>query len=112
MAEDGAGFRQLTRVNVGGTPTVGLWATAAALFAMIISGSFQFVLLRKKEPETPRPYRAWGYPWTVGLVLFLSVIFLASALAADTRHSFYGLSVILASCPAFWLLKRRAAARK
>ena len=132
MAEDGAGFRQFTRVNAGGTPTVGLWATAAALFLMIISGSFQFVLalgafffvakytlaylavflLRKKEPETPRPYRAWGYPWTVGLVLFLSPIFLASALAADTRHSFYGLSVILASCPAFWLLKRRAAARK
>jgi amino acid transporter len=27
MAEDGAEFRQLTRVNAGGTPTVGPWAT-------------------------------------------------------------------------------------
>src|SRR5207245_2165731 len=44
MAKGGAGFRQLTRVNAGGTPTVGLLATAAALFAMIISGSFQFVM--------------------------------------------------------------------
>jgi APA family basic amino acid/polyamine antiporter len=126
MAEQGAGFRQLTRINAGGTPTVGLLATVAALFAMIISGSFESVLalcaffsvakytlaylalflLRKKEPGTQRPYRAWGYPWTVGLVLVLSLVFLGAAVAADTRHSVYGLTVILGSCPAFLLLKR------
>ena len=129
MAEDGAGFRQLTQVNSGGTPAVGLWITAAMLFAMILSGSFQLVLalgafffvakytlaylalflLRKKEPETSRPYRAWGYPWTVGLVLVLSLMFLGAAFAADTRRSLYGLTILLASCPMFWLVKRVSA---
>ena len=22
------------------------------------------ILLRKREPTLPRPYRVWGYPWT------------------------------------------------
>jgi APA family basic amino acid/polyamine antiporter len=130
MALDGAGFRQLTQVNAGGTPSVGLWVTTAMLFAMILSGSFQVVLalgafffvakytlaylalflLRKKEPETSRPYRAWGYPWTVGLVVLLSLMFLRAAFAADTRSSLYGLIILLASCPMFWLVKRVSAA--
>jgi basic amino acid/polyamine antiporter, APA family len=130
MSEYGAGLRQLTHVNSGGTPSVGLWITTATLFAMIVSGSFDFVLalgafffvakytlaylalflLRKKEPETPRPYRAWGYPWTVGVVLVLSLMFLGAAFAADTRHSLYGLTILLASCPMFWLVKRVSAA--
>ncbi len=26
-------------------------------------------LLRKREPQMARPYRAWGYPWTTGIAL-------------------------------------------
>ena len=42
-------------------------------------------VLRRREPDRPRPYRAWGYPWTTGLALAGSVAFLAGAVASDTR---------------------------
>jgi amino acid transporter len=25
--------------------------------------------LRRQEPDLPRPFRAWGYPWSTGIVL-------------------------------------------
>ena len=43
-------------------------------------------VLRLREPEKPRPYRAWGYPVTPGLALIGSVLFLAGAIYADTRQ--------------------------
>jgi len=73
---------QLYAVNPGGTP---LFHTAAGtivgvLFVLGCSKSWiascRFsswptyahgmlrVVLRKKEPQMERPYRAWGYPWT------------------------------------------------
>ena len=35
------------------------------------------VVLRRREPDLPRPYQAWGYPWSVWLVAAGSVMFLA-----------------------------------
>jgi hypothetical protein len=32
-----------------------------------------------------RPFRAWGYPWSVGIVLAGAVAFLIGVLMADTR---------------------------
>jgi APA family basic amino acid/polyamine antiporter len=63
-------------------------------------------VLRRREPEKRRPYRAWGYPWTTGLALGGSIAFLAGAVAADTRNSLYALLLLGASYPGFRSLKR------
>ena len=66
-------------------------------FFFIANYTLSFIslfLLRRREPERPRPYRAWGYPWTTALALFGSVAFLAGAIAGDTRNS------VLAAAPA------------
>jgi len=34
-----------------------------------------------------RPYRAWGYPWTPGLALASSIVFLAGAAYTDRQHT-------------------------
>ena len=41
-------------------------------------------VLRRREPDKPRPYRAWGYPVTPALALIGSLLFLAGAICG--RH--------------------------
>ena len=66
-------------------------------------------VLRRREPEKERPYRAWGYPWTTALALIGSVLFLIGAIAADiagrTRYSLYALGLLAVSYPMFRLLR-------
>jgi APA family basic amino acid/polyamine antiporter len=42
-------------------------------------------VLRRREPSMERPFRAWGYPWSVAVVLAGAVAFLIGVLMADTR---------------------------
>jgi basic amino acid/polyamine antiporter, APA family len=113
-------------VNARGTPTFALATSAAVAVLFIITGVFASVLavaafyfvvnyvvsfsalfvLRRREPDTPRPYRAWGYPWTTGLVLLGSVAFLAGAVAGDTRRSLYALGLLALSYPVFLVVRR------
>jgi len=72
----------VTRVNTGGSPTVAYLMTAIGTLALAASGTFALVfgliatlnaasgllvdiaywVLRVKEPQLPRPFRAIGYP--------------------------------------------------
>jgi len=130
ISRDGLFAKQAATVNKGGTPTVSLLLSVAVALLFIVFGekfakviaalAFFFVanytlsfvsifVLRRREPEKERPYRAWGYPWTTGLVLIGSVLFLAGAIAADlhegTRFSIYALVILALSYPLFRLMK-------
>lgn len=129
MSRDGLFSKYTARVNEGGTPTVALFLSTIISVLFIVYGkkfetvitvlAFFFVanytisfisvfVLRRREPDKPRPYRAWGYPWTTALALVGSIAFLAGAVASDTRNSIYALLLLAASYPAFLLLKRLA----
>jgi basic amino acid/polyamine antiporter, APA family len=64
------------------------------------------IVLRRREPDRPRPYRAWGYPFTTALALLGSMAFLIAAVVADTRNSIHALLLLAASYPAFRLIGR------
>jgi APA family basic amino acid/polyamine antiporter len=69
--------------------------------------------LRSKEPDLPRPYRAWGYPWTTGAALAASLLFLAGAVYTDRVNTPWALGILVASYPTFRAVKflsNRAAA--
>jgi APA family basic amino acid/polyamine antiporter len=127
MSRDGLFWKRAAVVNEGGTPTVSLALSALVALMFIQFGekfetvitvlAFFFVVnyilsfvslfvLRRREPERPRPYRAWGYPITPALALIGSVLFLAGAIRADTRNSVYALVLLAVSYPAFQLVKR------
>ena len=126
MSRDGWGVRAFARVNRGGTPSLSLWVSILITAGFLLSGSFDRVIaittfffvakyglsylavyaLRKREPQTPRPYRAWGYPLSTALAVAGSVAFLAGAFASDMRNSLYGMALLLASYPAYRLIKR------
>ncbi|HJP58410.1 MAG TPA: APC family permease [Gemmatimonadaceae bacterium] len=115
-------------VNRGGTPVVALLLSAAACLVMVITGTLEIVLavtaflfvaqyalifttvfmLRRREPEARRPFRAIGHPWTTGLVLVLSVAFLVGAFLADTRNSVYSLVLLAVSWPIYLMVRPRS----
>jgi len=126
MSRDGLFTNKAAVVNKGGTPTVALFLSAAVAVIFIVFGrtfnkvitilAFFFVadyilsfvslfVLRWREPDKPRPYRAWGYPVTPALALIGSVIFLAGAIYSDRENSLYALALLAASYPVFRLLK-------
>jgi basic amino acid/polyamine antiporter, APA family len=61
--------------------------------------------LRSREPDLPRPYRAWGYPWTTGVALTASLLFLAGALYTDRVNTPWAFAILIASYPIFRVLK-------
>jgi amino acid transporter len=123
MARDGVFFRLAKRVHPSfRTPSgslmflgcvgtlLALTGTYEELYSLFVFGVWIFfaltaialLRLRSKEPNLPRPYRAWGYPWT-------TLIFLASAVALTVNlwmvrpvRSSLGLAVILAGIPFFF----------
>jgi APA family basic amino acid/polyamine antiporter len=124
MSRDGLFFRSISAVNKGGTPTLGLLLSALigvafAIFSferVIAMLAFFFVtnyllsfislfLLRRSEPALPRPYRAWGYPWTTLLALLGSIAFLAEAVREDRFNSLFTLAALACSYPLYRLLK-------
>ena len=124
MSRDGLFFRSVSRVNKGGTPTVGLLLSALvgvafAVFSferVIAMLAFFFVtnyllsftsmfVLRRREPEMARPYLAWGYPWTTAVALLGSVGFLIEAVREDRTNSLFTLIALACSYPAYRVLK-------
>ena len=126
MSRDGLFTKKAAAVNEGGTPNVALFLSALVAVLFIIFGqrfervitvlAFFFVanyvlsfislfVLRQREPEKPRPYRAWGYPVTPALALIGSIAFLGGAIWVDRENSVYALLLLAASYPVFRLMK-------
>lgn len=137
MSCDGLFFRAASRVNRGGTPVLALFLSTIAGILFLLTGTFERVIdmlafffvanytlsyaslfvLRRREPQMPRPYRAWGYPWTTGIALVASVVFLVASIVTDLQGSLasghfwppspavLALAVLVLSYPVFRTLK-------
>jgi len=121
LAEDGLMPRVFTTVNKGGTPTLSLLLSFGIIVALIVSGTFATVValaaffyvmqygvnflaifvLRRTEPDTPRAYRAWGYPYVNGLLLLAACAFLVGSFATDRANTINSLYVLVASYPIY-----------
>jgi basic amino acid/polyamine antiporter, APA family len=116
LGRDGLVWRQTSSVNRRGTPAAATLVTTAVAVALVASGTFQrlvavasfflaanyaacclaLVVLRWREPELARPFRAWGYPWSAAIVLLGAAAFLASALLGDTRNALLAVALLAA----------------
>jgi APA family basic amino acid/polyamine antiporter len=52
-----------------------------------------------------RAYRAWGYPWTTGIALGASILFLIASIATDRENAPLALAMLILSYPVFRVLK-------
>jgi len=81
-------------------------AIAAFFFVLqyVVSFSALFVL-RRRQPDLPRPYRAWGYPVTTAISRLGGVGFLIGAVVQDQRNSAIAIGILIASYPVYLMLR-------
>lgn len=114
-------------VNTGGSPVVAIVATAAVAMSIAVTGSFTlafgmiatlqsaaFILvilslfvLRRREPELTRPFRAIGYPWLPAAALAIDLSLFALFLNANWRGGLYAVILWLICIP-LAIIARRA----
>jgi len=128
IGRDGFFIEKAAAVSASGTPRVALGVTSAAAIAMILSGTFEQIValaavlfllnyisayaslfvLRRREPELQRPYRAFGFPYTTGIVFFGCLLVLVAAVVEDPRSAAAAALLLIGCAPAYaWLARRR-----
>jgi basic amino acid/polyamine antiporter, APA family len=68
------------------------------------------IVLRRKMPDAPRPYRAWGYPLVPLVFALVMVWIVVNALITRPAESAATIVLILLGLPAYPLFRRRQAA--
>jgi APA family basic amino acid/polyamine antiporter len=71
-------------------------------YALCTAGVF---VLRRREPDLPRPYRTWGYPVVPALFVVLSVCLLANTFWQRRVDSLWGIVLVGSGIPAYCLWK-------
>ena len=80
---------------------------AVVLFAGV--AVIALFVLRAREPNTPRAFKALGYPIVPGIFAVASVLIVVNAIVRDPRTSGAGLLVMAAGIPLYLLVCTRAA---
>ncbi len=114
MAKDGLFFRKAAELNAKGVPEWATWVQciwacllcfsgtygdlldyttfASLLFYVVtISGIF---ILRKREPDAERPYRAFGYPLVPALYVVCALAFCVNLLVMQPTFTTIGLGIV------------------
>ncbi len=110
------------------TPATALWLQAAVsiaiiallqsypgaldftTFAILLATSADVVALyalRTRQPDLPRPYRAWGYPVVPALYLVTNVAIAISLLFGSPKAALVSLAVSAVSLPFYYVFSRR-----
>jgi len=130
MARDGVFFKSVARLHPRFlTPHVSLVAVSIWASLLCVSGTFEqlftyvvfglwiffgltvgaVMILRRKRPDLPRPYRTWGYPVTPVLFILAALYISINSLIAKFGNTIVGLAIILLGIPAYLYWKRRGA---
>ena len=130
MAEEGMSLGPLARVSPRfDTPSVAIWTITVLSALSCLSSTFQqlagrFVLglwpfyclgvaavfvLRRTQPDLPRPYRVWGYPVVPALCLFAAVGMMLGALVTDPVNTGITFGLLAAGIPLYYLTAGRRA---
>jgi APA family basic amino acid/polyamine antiporter len=114
MGRDRLLWRRTASVTARGTPDTAMLTTTLVALALIATGTFQrlvavvafflaanyvvcclaLIVLRRREPDRARPFRAWGYPWSAGIVLAGAAAFLVGAAVGDTINAAGALALV------------------
>jgi APA family basic amino acid/polyamine antiporter len=118
----------LTKVNARGTPTPALLIGTLLATVLAVSGSFETLIaicsilfavvylsgfvslfvLRRREPNLPRPFKIWGYPWSNLGVLLVSSAFLVAAVVADLKDTVFTIVLVGLTCPVYFVFVRKS----
>jgi APA family basic amino acid/polyamine antiporter len=77
-------------------------------YVLTIYGLF---VLRRKRPDAPRPYRAFGYPFIPALYIALAIVIMVVLILYKTQTTWPGLLIVLLGVPVYWIWSRRGGAK-
>jgi len=126
LSRDGLFFRSGTKVNTGGTPSTALFVTAVVAIMLAGLGSFDklfaftafltvlvdvaafgtIFVLRWREPDLPRPFRARGYPVLPAIVFLGAALLLIAFVVSSVENSLFAVIGVAVSYPVYLLVKR------
>jgi basic amino acid/polyamine antiporter, APA family len=81
--------------------------TAVCFVLSYLSAYVGIFVLRVREPNAPRPFRAWGFPFTTGLALLGSLAFLVVGIIEDPRSGKFAAIPLAIAAPFCWWASRR-----
>jgi basic amino acid/polyamine antiporter, APA family len=129
MARDGLFFRSLARLSPrSNVPARAILAQSGWASVLALSGSYDTLtdsvifaswlfyglvtaslfVFRRTMPDTPRPYRAWGYPVVPLIFVFVTAALLINTFVASPREALRGVALLAAGLPLYWYWARRS----
>ncbi len=126
ISRDGLISNVAARVSAGGTPQAALLLSAGTAVILVASGTFERIIsisavvfvanycatyaaviwLRRRDPDAPRPFRAWGYPWSTVIVLAGSALFLVAAIYSAPMDAVFAAGLLGVCAPVYVLMKK------
>jgi APA family basic amino acid/polyamine antiporter len=131
MAKDGLFFKKLETVHeVHRTPGVsilvqGLWSSLIVMtgtfdqitdMLIFVSwifyglGAYGVFVLRRKMPDSHRPYKVIGYPWLPIIFVLFSVFFVIFSLKENIRNAVFGLVLVVIGIPVYFYFRKKSTA--
>jgi len=127
LATDGLAVKRAEHIGERGNPIFAVVMTWVLTIAMILVGGFEFLvqlcvflfvplyvaliigvlILRKREPDTARPFRAWGHPYSTVVVLIGWSMVTVFQAYADREIALYAIGLVALAWPAYWYLNNR-----
>jgi APA family basic amino acid/polyamine antiporter len=126
LSRDGFFIEKGTQINKGGTPIVALLVSSFVSLFLICIGSFEVLFsfaafisiivwglayfsllkLRTSEPNLPRPYRSYWYPWSTIIAIIASIALLAGFIYSDPKSFIIIVGITIVSYPLFLVLRK------
>ena len=124
MAKDGLFFKKVGNLNKYSVPQVALWIQCVAASLWCLSGKYgdlldmiSFVvvmfyiltitgifILRKTQPNTERPYKAFGYPFLPIMYIIMGLSFCILLIIYKPNYTWPGLIITLIGIPVYYIL--------
>lgn len=125
MAQDGLFFKRTATLNKNQVPAFGLWLQCGMACILCLSGkygdlldmvSFVVVLfyiltilgiyiLRVREPDAVRPYKAFGYPVLPAIYILMGLTFCTMLIICKPDFTWPGLLIVLSGVPVYGMWK-------
>ena len=126
MAKEGLFFPSVAKINKQHAPANSLLYQCIWACLLVLSGTFDqltdmiifavFIyygattlgvfILRKKMPDTPRPYKVWGYPVVPAIVILFCAGLFINTIYTQPREAGIGIVLMLTGVPFYWWFQR------
>jgi len=126
LAVDGLAVRRAGEISKGGNPIFAVLLSWGLSVGLIMIGGFEFLLhlsvffflflyvlliagviiLRLRQPDADRPYRAWGHPWSTYTCLLGWILIALFQIGVEIDTAAYAAIMVAISWPVYRYLVR------